>query len=228
LSTGTQQAELRRGQEIGLKIGQDWIPSEWTVVALTSTKKVKLWFWKYIEKIEVASARPYLLYNSCYYLKAPVMVKGGSRVLNETNVLKAIASFWRRLIKERGLSIDAFVLDDGWDIYQSNWQVNPDQFLAGFKPITQALEAMGSQLGIRFGHIGDYSHRDWRLNSMRERGYETVGNQLCVAGKKYDALLCHLKDKSRDKRPKLPRIWLPGMVRINHKRGQFDLILNQK
>ena len=189
LCRGTQQAELRCGQEIGLKITQDWIPSEWAVVALTPTKEVKLWFWKYLEKIKVAPARPYLLYNSWYDLRAPVMVKDEARVLNETNVLRAIASFRRRLIKKRGLSLDAFVLDDGWDIYQSDWQVNPDQFPAGFKPISQALEAMGSQLGIWFGPIGGYSHRDWRLNWMREQGYETVGDQLCVAGKKYHALL---------------------------------------
>lgn len=189
LPLGAQQAELRCGQEMGIKIGSTWIPSEWAVVALTPTKEVKLWFWKYLEKIKVAPARPYLLYNSWYDLRAPVMVKDESRALNETNILKAIASFRRHLIKERGLELDAFVLDDGWDIYRSDWQINLEQFPEGFQSIAQALEAMGSQLGIWFGPIGGYSHRDWRVGWMREKGYETVGDQLCVAGEKYHALL---------------------------------------
>ncbi|RLE01692.1 MAG: hypothetical protein DRJ11_09065 [Candidatus Aminicenantes bacterium] len=189
LRLGQQQAELRCGQEMGARIGPKWLASEWVVAALTPTPIVKQWFWNYLETIKVAPARPYLLYNSWYDLRAPVMVKDQARALTEANVLKAVASFRQRLVKERGLKLDAFVLDDGWDVYRSDWQLNKEQFPNGLQPIAQALAAMGTRLGIWFGPIGGYSHRDWRLNWMKEHGYETVGNQLCVAGQKYHALL---------------------------------------
>jgi len=117
------------------------------------------------------------------------MVKDPGRAMTEENVLRAIASFKERLVEERGLKLDAFVLDDGWDIYRSHWALNQDQFPRGLSPLVKALEAMDCQLGIWLGPIGGYSHRDWRVEWMKAHGYEAVGDQMCVAGRRYHQLL---------------------------------------
>ncbi len=183
------RAKLRCGQEVGEKIGSSWVESEWVVQGLSPDPHVKLWFWKYFDHIRVASLKPYILYNSWYDLRAPVMVKDQARALNEENVLRTIESFRKRMFEKRGLSLDAFVLDDGWDVYRSDWILNKEQFPNGLMPIGKALQTMGTRLGIWLGPIGGYSHRDWRVGWMRDNGYEVIGDQMCVAGQRYHQLL---------------------------------------
>ncbi|MFQ5722492.1 MAG: alpha-galactosidase, partial [Candidatus Aminicenantales bacterium] len=186
---GNHKFKLSCGQVIGKKIASTWLKSEWTVVALTPETRVKQWFWKYVDKIRAAPLRPYLLYNSWYDLRSPEMVKDQARAMTEKNVLRTIASFKKRLLEERNLKLDAFVLDDGWDIYRSDWCLNKGQFPHGLSPLAEALQAMDCQLGLWLGPIGGYSHRTWRVDWMKAHGYEVVGDQMCVAGEHYHQLL---------------------------------------
>ena len=183
------KAEIRCGQEIGEKISSSWIESEWVVEGLSPDSNVKLWFSRYLDRIRVAPLRPYLLYNTWYDLRAPEMVKDKTRGLTEENILRTIASFRKRMFEERGLNLDAFVLDDGWDVYRSDWALRSEQFPRGLEPLAEALKSMGTRLGMWLGPIGGYSHRDWRVGFMRSQGYETVGDQMCVAGERYKQLL---------------------------------------
>lgn len=179
---------LKCGQVMGRRIGNQWTSSEWVVEGLTPEPDVRQWFMKYVNDIRVAPLRPYLLYNSWYDMEAPQMVKDPNRVMNEKNVLRTIKIFHKRLTEERGLKLNAFVLDDGWDKYKSAWQVSKKQFPHGFKPIINALAKTNTKLGIWFGPIGGYSHRDWRVDWMRAHGYETVGDEMCIAGTNYHKL----------------------------------------
>ncbi len=187
--TSSGDLQLKCGQVIGERIGESWVESDWVVQGLSPTPEVKQWFWKYLDHIRVAPLEPYLLYNSWYDLRAPVMVKDPLRALTERNILRTIRSFRQRMVNERGLELDAFVLDDGWDVYKSDWVLNSEQFPNGLAPISTALQRFGCKLGIWIGPIGGYSHRDWRIGWMKDQGYEVVGDQFCVAGKKYHALL---------------------------------------
>jgi len=180
--------EIRCGQEIGERIGASWTESAWAVEGLSPDEHVKLWFWKYMDRIRVAPLRPYLLYNSWYDLRAPEMVESPEFVLNEENLLRIIGSFRTELLEERGLTLDAFVLDDGWDVYRSDWVLREEQFPGGLAPVAEALRELGTDLGIWLGPIGGYSHRDWRIEWMRAHGYEVVGDQLCLAGERYRQL----------------------------------------
>lgn len=184
-----KKAELRCGQEVGKKIEPSWLNSEWVVVGLSPNASIKKWFWKYVDKIRVAPLKPYLLYNCWYDLRAPEMVKDPTRAMIEENVLQTIASFKKRLFEERGLNLDAFVLDDGWDVYRSDWVLNKDQFPNGLSPLAEALQSMMTELGLWLGPSGGYSHRDWRVEWMKDHGYEVVGDQMCVAGGSYHKLL---------------------------------------
>lgn len=181
--------EIQCGQEMGEIIRDSWLESEWVVTGLAPEPYLKRWFFLYLDRIRVAEIRPYLLYNSWYDLRAPEYVENEERAMTEKNVLRTIEIFRHRLYQERGLSLDAFVLDDGWDVYRSDWKLSPNQFPRGFTPVVDALKSMGTELGLWLGPIGGYSHREWRVGWMREHGYETVGSQMCVAGKNYSKLL---------------------------------------
>jgi hypothetical protein len=179
---------LHIGQEMGLKINDTRIKSEWTVTGLTPGTHVKLWFNKYLESVRAAPLKPYLLYNTWYDVRSPEYTKRPEDVMNETNLMRIINDFKREMLEKRGLKLDAFVLDDGWDIYKSDWVLRKEEFPNGLAPIRKALNDMGTDLGIWFGPIGGYSYRQWRVDWMKENGYEVVGDQLCLAGSNYHRL----------------------------------------
>jgi hypothetical protein len=179
---------LRCGGETGERVGESWIESEWVVTGLTPNPHVKLWFWKYLDTIRVAPLRPYLLYNSWYDVRAPEYTDRPEDVMNEQNILRIVGDFKREMYEKRGLRLDAFVLDDGWDVYKSDWALRPDEFPNGLRPVVAALREMDTSLGLWFGPIGGYSHRDWRVGWMRGHGYETIGDQMCIAGADYNRL----------------------------------------
>lgn len=179
---------ISTGQEIGEKITDSWTASEWTVSGLSPDTHVQLWFYKYLDSIRVAPLKPYLLYNTWYDVRAPEYTNRPEDIMNETNLMRIINDFKHEMVDKRQLKLDAFVLDDAWDIYKSDWVLRKNEFPHGLLPIKDALAQMDTQLGIWFGPTGGYSHRDWRISWMKEHGYEVVGDQLCLAGKNYHQL----------------------------------------
>ncbi len=183
-----QTVRLSCSRFVGKKIESDWLESEWVVVGLTPNPYLKQWFARYLETLRVAPLRPYLLYNTWYDLRAPEMVQDSLNILNESNIRRIIGLFRKNMVEKYDLRLDAFVLDDGWDVYRSDWVLRKKEFPHGLKPLAEELARDGTRLGIWFGPIGGYSHRDWRINWMKSHGYEVVGDQLCLAGRNYSQL----------------------------------------
>ena len=180
--------EIRCGQRMGERIGPDAVESDWVVQALVPDPHLRIWFDRYLDSVRVAPLRPYTLYNSWYDLRSPEMVEDEANVMNAANVERIMESFHEKLFRRYDVMLDAFVLDDGWDVYRSDWVLREKEFPGGLSPVAQALYRRFADLGIWFGPTGGYSHRDWRLEWMGEHGYELVGDQLCLAGEKYRQL----------------------------------------
>jgi hypothetical protein len=97
------------------------------------------------------------------------------------------------MIEKHQIKLDAFVLDDGWDTYESDWVLRAKEFPGGLKPISDELKKTNTGLGMWFGPTGGYSFRMKRLDWMKDHGYEVVGHtrnteMLCLAGTKYSDL----------------------------------------
>ncbi len=187
--------EINCSELIGKVVRNQWVESDWTVEGLAPNHYVKDWFFNYLPDIQVAPNRPYALYNSWYDLRSP-MYPGvqPDHVMNEKNILHIIDLFKKNMIEPYGIHLDAFVLDDGWDNYESDWQMRTSTFPHGVKPIVDALNPLGTTLGLWFGPTGGYSFRMKRINWMKAHGYETVGHtpndaMMDIAGPKYSALL---------------------------------------
>jgi hypothetical protein len=189
-SSGSISASLSCSQEMGMLIGKEWVESEWVVEAVTPDSRVKKWFFTYLDGIRVAPLKPYTLYNSWYDLRSPEYPKvPKENFMSEQSSMKMINLLRKNMIEKHGIALDAFVLDDGWDVYESDWVLRKDQFPKGMKPLTEELKKTKTNLGIWFGPTGGYSFRKKRLAWMKLHGYEVVGDQMCVAGEKYGALL---------------------------------------
>jgi hypothetical protein len=185
---------LTCAQEMGERIGREWRNSEWVVLGLTPDADVRRHFFAYLDEVRVAPLRPYTLYNSWYDLRSAEYPKvPAANVMNEENVRRIIGLIERNMIRKHGIQLDAFVLDDGWDVYESDWMLRPVQFPNGLTPVAEELRKTKTDLGIWFGPTGGYSFRMKRVTWMKEHGYEVVGTtrntaMLCLAGRKYGEL----------------------------------------
>jgi hypothetical protein len=188
------QATLECSEDFGIKAGKEGVETDWVVEALVPTVNVKDWFFRYVDAIRVAPARIYTLYNSWYDLRSPEYPKvQASHVMNEENILNIIRLFRDNMIEKHSIKLDAFVLDDGWDVYQSDWVLRKETFPHGLKPIADTLQKTGTSLGLWMGPTGGYSFRMKRIDWMKDHGYEVVGkgrdySMLCMGGKNYSAL----------------------------------------
>jgi len=178
------------GEEYGELISANPLESDWAVEAVTPDSSVKRWFFSYLNDIRVAPLRPYTLYNSWYDLRSPEYPHvPRENVMGETSAMKMVQLLRTNMIEKHGIPLDAFVLDDGWDVYRSDWVLRKDQFPHGLKVLADELKETGTSLGLWIGPIGGYSFRDRRVGWMKEHGYEVVGDEMCVAGTRYHDLL---------------------------------------
>ena len=181
---------LRCGQEMGERIGREWIASNWVAEGLAPDKDVKRWFFTYLDEIRVSPLRPYVLYNSWYDLRSPEYPHvPKENIMSEESALRMVSLLRDNMVRKHGIRLDAFVLDDGWDTYESDWVLRKEQWPHGLRPLADTLKTMNTSLGLWLGPIGGYSFRSRRVSWMRSHGYEVVGDQLCVAGQRYGGLL---------------------------------------
>jgi hypothetical protein len=184
------EKRLRAGEVVGETIPKEGIAGASAVYGLTPDASVKLHFMRYVETIRAGKLRPYTLYNSWYDLRSAEYPKvKPSQVMNEENVTRIVRLLRTNMVEKHGIALDACVLDDGWDVYRSDWLLRPAQFPNGIGPIVEELKRTKTRLGIWFGPTGGYSFRKERVGWMREAGYETAGDQMWVGGPKYGALL---------------------------------------
>ena len=193
-TTGKGISLVSCSQEVGELIVKEPFESEWTVEGVTPTQNIREWFFRYLEDVKVAPALPYILYNSWYDLRSPEYPKvQPGHVMNEQNAFNIIRLFRKNMIEKHHIKLDAFVLDDGWDVYQSDWVLRKETFPHGLKPLSDSLKLTGTTLGIWVGPTGGYSFRMRRINWMKDHGYEIAGtgrdnSMLCLAGKNYSGL----------------------------------------
>lgn len=178
---------------IGTVVGDKWVESKWVVEGLAPDGQARLWFDRYLPDIRIAPVRPYALYNSWFDLHAPTFRHlAPQHVMNEKNIMDIIEAFKKDMIAPYGIHLDAFVLDDGWDVHHSDWQLRKSTFPHGLKPIADTLRGLGTTLGIWFGPTGGYSLRTDRISWMGDHGYEVTGHgkdaMMCIGGRKYGAL----------------------------------------
>ena len=181
---------VRCGAEVGERLGKSWLQSDWVVSGITPDPYVKLWFDKYVNTIRVAPLRSFSLYNTWYDLRSPEYPRWSKdNVMSIETSLKMVDILRKNMMEKHHIQLDAFVLDDGWDVYKSDWVLRKEQWPNGLKPLADELKKTNTSLGVWIGPTGGYSFHSLRYNWMKEHGYETVGDMMCVAGKNYSALL---------------------------------------
>jgi hypothetical protein len=98
--------------------------------------------------------------------------------------LELMDVFGRELVKKRGVVLDSFVHDHGWDDVGKVWQFHRG-YARGLAPERSAAAKYDSSVGIWFSPWGGYSGRAKRVEAGQEQGFETSKLGMTLAGPRY-------------------------------------------
>jgi hypothetical protein len=151
-----------------------------SVIGVAHTGQMRRDFLAYLERERAHPYRTFLHYNSWYDL-------GYFTPYDQAGALDRVTEFGHELTQKRGVKLDSFLFDDGWDDHNSLWKFN-DGFPVGFGEVKEAAEKYGADPGVWMSPWGGYSKpKKERIEFGRTAGYEVVANGYALSGEKYYA-----------------------------------------
>lgn len=167
--------------QIGVPIpaGQSAVYS--SVIGAAPPGQMRRAFLTYLERERAHPYRTFLHYNSWFDI-------GYGRPYTQQEALNRIHAIGDELNKKRGVTLDSYLFDDGWDDLNHLWKIRAD-FKDGFEPLTKAAAEYGAAPGVWLSPWGGYAEaKQQRLATARRDGYEIVNGGLALSGPKYYAL----------------------------------------
>ncbi|MFM0183201.1 enterotoxin [Paraburkholderia aspalathi] len=135
-------------------------------------------FATYLERERAHPYRPFLHYNSWGDI-------GYLTPYTQEQALERIEAIGRELHEARGVQIDSFLFDDGWDDLSGSWHFSKD-FPHGFVPLRDAAARYGAAPGVWLSPWGGYcAPQQERVMRGRAAGYEVIDNGLALSGPNY-------------------------------------------
>ena len=159
---------LRKGQTITYS----------AVVGVVRDGQLRRDFATYVERERAHPYRTFLHYNSWYDI-------GYFTPYTEAEALDRINTFGQELTVKRGVKLDSFLFDDGWDDRSGSWNFSKD-FPHGFVPLKEAAARYDAAPGMWLSPWGGYSTpKEERVKNGKAAGYEIVNDGLALSGPKY-------------------------------------------
>ncbi|WP_227247365.1 alpha-galactosidase [Paraburkholderia caribensis] len=135
-------------------------------------------FAAYVERERARPYCPFLHYNSWYDI-------GFLTTYTQAQAIERIHAVGHELHEKRGVQLDSFLFDDGWDDYSGNWSFSP-AFPDGFQPLKHAAARYGAAPGVWLSPWGGYGPpRTERVTRGQAAGYETIGDGFALSGPRY-------------------------------------------
>ena len=148
------------------------------VAGVASDGQIRRDFGIYLERERARPYRPFLHYNSW----------GDIAFLTpytQEQALDRIETIGHQLHTARGVRIDSFLFDDGWDDLGGGWRFS-EAFPDGFAPLRDAAARFGAAPGIWLSPWGGYgTPKQERVSRGRAAGYEVIDDGLALSGPTY-------------------------------------------
>ena len=149
---GAQNLVDDDGARIGFACALELAPGQLVrfsaVTGIAPEGQLRRAFLCYIERERARASRPFLHYNCWYDLGYGV---------NQAKLIEVVARFDAELVKKRGVPVQAFLVDDGWDDPAKGlWVENARTFPQGFAGMKETFDKFGTHLGIWISPLGGY------------------------------------------------------------------------
>jgi hypothetical protein len=149
-----------------------------SVIGVTAPGQMRREFLNYIEQERAHPYRTFLHYNSWYDL-------GYHSRFDEAGALDRIHAFGDELVRKRGVTMDSFLFDDGWDDTETLWHFNSG-FPDGFTKVHEAAEHYEFGIGAWLSPWGGYATaKQQRIAAGEKAGYETVKGGFALSAPRY-------------------------------------------
>ncbi len=149
-----------------------------SVIGVAAPGQMRREFLAYVEQERAHPYRTFLHYNSWYDI-------GYGNRFDEADALDRVNAFGEELVQKRGVKLDSFLFDDGWDDTQTLWHFNSG-LPNGFTKIHEAAEKNGFGIGVWLSPWGGYSKaKEQRIAAGEKAGYETVKGGFALSAPKY-------------------------------------------
>ncbi len=148
------------------------------VIGTSRGGQLRRQFLAYLERERAHPYRTFLHYNSWYDI-------GTFGRYTAAECLDRIHRFGGALHRQRGVKLESFLFDDGWDDPNELWHFNTG-FPDGFAPLKAAAAQYGAAPGAWLSPWGGYGPpREERLAAAKRDGYGTNENGLALSAPKY-------------------------------------------
>jgi len=152
-----------------------------SVIGVVPEGQLRRAFSYYVQRERARPYCPFVYYISWFDIAWP------DRKMDQQQCLDAIEGFGRQLNERRGVELDAFVFDDGWDDNRTLWRFHRG-FPHGFTPLASAAAKYNAVLGTWISPWGGYGKaKAQRLEYGMTQGFEQNRHGFSLAGPKYYA-----------------------------------------
>ncbi len=176
--------------ELALPIQKGRLFTASSVLGVAPAGQLRRAFLYYLERERAHAYRTFLHYNSWYDI-------GYFTPYDEKDCLGVIQGLGSQLVAKRGVKLNSFLFDDGWDDTAKGGQwLFHKGFPNGFTPIRDAAAKFGAEPGVWLSPWGGYGNpRIQRRKSGQAADFETVpdpwepnpeyGQLFALSGPKY-------------------------------------------
>jgi hypothetical protein len=163
-----RELPLRKGQTVEYSF----------VIGVSPPGQMRRGFLNYVERERAHPYRTFLHYNTWYDI-------GFGKPYDAAAVRDVIGAFGKELVRTRGVKLDSFLLDDGWDNPHSTWQVNSG-FPGGLAAVNREAHEYGAAMGVWLSPWGGYDEaKQERIEFGRKNGFEMNKGGFALSGPKY-------------------------------------------
>ncbi len=149
-----------------------------SVIGVASPGQLRRDFLAYLEQERAHPHRTFLNYNTWYDL-------GYGDRYSEADALNRVHAFGDELVRKRGVTMDSFLFDDGWDDPRSLWKFNSG-FPDGFTAVRKAAAGYGFGIGVWLSPWGGYgAEKAKRVAAGEQAGFETAKGGFALSGLRY-------------------------------------------
>ena len=132
----------------GVPIGAGQSIQYSSVIGVAPRGQMRRAFLAYVERERAHPYRTFLHYNSWFDI-------GFFTPYSQQDALDRIHAIGEELNKKRGVTLDSYLFDDGWDNHNDLWKIRED-FHDGFEPLVKAAAEYGTAPGVWLSPWGGY------------------------------------------------------------------------
>ncbi|MFS1563178.1 MAG: hypothetical protein ACL7AX_05840 [Candidatus Arsenophonus phytopathogenicus] len=164
-----------------IPLQQDHTLSYKTYIGIYAAGQLRRNVNQFLNFVRARPYHPYLHYNSWLDI-------GFLNPYTEKQALLRIKQYGEQLVKKRGVKLNGYLFDDGWDNLTGNWGFGAN-FPNEFNKLKIAAEKYHEALGIWLSLRGGYNNkpRDIRVSHAAEFGYEIMDGKLALSCANYYA-----------------------------------------